>query len=278
VFPLVKRAAGLRKTAVGTRETVSAPVTEPRTEPGTSSQSRLDPRFAEYRSTGDRALRNQLIEDHRWLAVHCARRFARKGEPLDDLVQVAMLGMLKAIERFDPGRGLKFTTFGVPTIVGELRRHFRDKTWSLHVPRGAKELYQNVSGVVDELYQTHGRSPTVPEIAERAGISVEEALQALEAGNSYRGVPLSPPGDDEAPDATTLGRQEPGYRRVEAKLTIQDLLEALPTERERRIMKLRFVDGLTQYEIAKQIGVSQVQISRILRASLDKMRHRLNTT
>lgn len=235
----------------------------------------LDPRFAEYRKTGDRKLRNEILEDHRWLAVHCARRFAHKGEPLDDLVQVAMLGMVKAIDRFDPHYGVMFTTFGVPTIVGELRRHFRDKTWTLHVPRRAKELYQVVTGVVDELHQTLGRSPTVPEIAERAGVSIEDALDALEVSGCYRGVPLAPPSDDDTADAITLGNVDAGFGATEAKLTVHTLLKALPTERERLIVKLRFVDELTQSQIAERVGVSQVQISRLLRASLEKMRRAL---
>jgi len=242
---------------------------------GTGRTRVLDPRFAEYAKTGDRALRNQILEDHRWLAVHCARRFAHKGEPLDDLVQVAMLGMVKAIDRFDPSYGVMFTTFGVPTIVGELRRHFRDKTWTLHVPRRAKELYQVVTGVVDELHQTLGRSPTVPEIAERAGVSVEDTLDALEVSGCYRGVPLAPPSDDDTADAITLGSSDPGFSACEAKLTVHTLLKALPTERERLIVKLRFVDELTQSQIAEQIGVSQVQISRLLRAALEKMRRAL---
>jgi RNA polymerase sigma-B factor len=217
-----------------------------------------------------------LIEEHRWLAVHCARRFAHKGEPLDDLVQVAMVGILKAVDRFDPDYGVVFSTFAVPTVVGELRRHVRDKTWSIHVPRRAKELYQTVSGVVDELTQILGRSPTVPEIADRAGVSVEDALEALEVSSCYRGVPLAPPSDDDTADAITLGDDDPGYRATDAKLTVSTLLEALPTERERRIIKMRFVEGLTQSQIAAEIGVSQVQISRLLRASLDKMRNKLH--
>lgn len=238
-------------------------------------RSDVDPRFAEYRRTGDRTIRNELIEEHRWLAVHCARRFAHKGEPIDDLVQVAMLGVLKAVERFDPGYGVVFTTFAVPTIVGELRRHFRDKTWTVHVPRRAKELYQVVSSVVDELGQALGRSPTVPEIADHAGISVDDALEALEVSGCYRGVPLAPPGDDETPDAITLGHDDPGYSAAEARVAIGTLIKALPTERERTIIKLRFVDGLTQSQIAAQVGVSQVQVSRLLRASLAKMRRKL---
>jgi RNA polymerase sigma-B factor len=246
------------------------------TKPG-PQRSRVDPRFAEQRRTGDRAIRNALVEEHRWLAVHCARRFSHKGEPLDDLVQVAMVGILKAVERFDPDYGVVFSTFAVPTVVGELRRHFRDKTWSIHVPRRAKELYQTVSGVVDELTQILGRSPTVPEIADRAGVTVEDALEALEVSGCYRGVPLAPPGDDDAADAITLGADDPGYRAADAKLTVGTLLEALPTERERDIIRMRFVDGLTQSQIAARIGVSQVQISRLLRASLDKMRRQLQS-
>ena len=234
-----------------------------------------DPRFAEHRRTGDRALRNALIEQHRWLALHCARRFDHKGEPLDDLVQVAMLGVLKAVERYDPAFGTRFSTFAVPTITGELRRHFRDRTWSVHVPRRAKELYQTVSGVVDDLHQTLGRSPTVPEIADRAGVNVEEALQALEVSGCYRSVPLSPPGDDDAVESPVLGEDEKGFLAAEARVTVGKLLAVLPTEREREIIRLRFVEGQTQSQIADAVGVSQVQVSRLLRASLDRMRDEL---
>jgi len=252
-------------------------VTEATTTQPRSRDDRVDPRFAEYRRSGDRDLRNTLIEEHRWLAIHCARRFAHRGEPLDDLTQVAMVGILKAVERFDPDFGTVFSTFAVPTVVGELRRHFRDKTWSIHVPRRAKELYQTVSGVVDDLTQALGRSPTIPEIADRAGVTVEDALEALEVSGCYRGVPLAPPSDDDTADAVTLGDDDPGYHATDARLTVNTLLEALPTERERQIIKMRFVDGLTQSQIATHIGVSQVQISRILRASLDKMRRKLET-
>jgi RNA polymerase sigma-B factor len=259
-----------------TAEPTEVPSAAVETEEAPESQRRdVDPRFAEYRATGDRTIRNQLVEEHRWLAVHCARRFTHKGEPIDDLVQVAMLGVLKAVERFDPSYGVVFTTFAVPTIVGELRRHFRDKTWTVHVPRRAKELYQVVSGVVDELGQMLGRSPTVPEIADRAGVTVEEALEALEVSGCYRGVPLAPPGDDETPDAITLGSDDPAFSAAEARVTISALISVLPTERERRIIKLRFVDGLTQSQIAAHVGVSQVQVSRLLRASLAKMRRKL---
>lgn len=235
----------------------------------------LDPRFAAYRRSGDHRVRNELIEEHRWLAVHCARRFAHKGEPLDDLVQVAMVGILKAVERFDPGFGVVFTTFAVPTVMGELRRHFRDKTWAVHVPRRAKETYQTVSGVVEELSQMLGRSPTVPEIAERANVSVEDVLEALEVGGCYRGVPLSPASDQDSNDTLPLGLDDPGFDATDAKITVNGLLAGLSDERERRIIQLRFFDGLSQSQIAAEIGVSQVQISRLLRSSLEKMRCKL---
>jgi RNA polymerase sigma-B factor len=234
----------------------------------------VDPRFAEYRASGDRTIRNELVEDHRWLALHCARQFARKGEPLDDLVQVAMVGVVKAVDRFDPAFGTVFTTFAVPTITGELRRHFRDRTWSVHVPRRAKELYQSVSGVAEELSQTLMRSPTVPEIAQRSGTTVEETLEALEVRASYRGVPLAPPGDDDRPDAGGVGGEDVGYNAAEARLTVGQLLGTLG-ERDRIIVELRFLDGLTQSEIASRVGVSQVQVSRLLRAALDRMRRPL---
>jgi RNA polymerase sigma-B factor len=234
-----------------------------------------DPRFDDLRRTGDRAIRNALIEDHRWLALHCARRFEHKGEPLDDLVQVAMLGVLKAVERYDPAFGTRFSTFAVPTITGELRRHFRDRTWSLHVPRRAKELYQTVSGVVDDLHQALSRSPTVPEIADRAGVTVEDALQALEVSGCYRSVPLAPPSDEDAVESPILGELDGGFLAAEARITVGKLLATLPTEREREIIRLRFVDGMTQSQIAGAIGVSQVQVSRLLRASLERMRTEL---
>ncbi len=233
-----------------------------------------DPRFAVVRATGDRRVRNELVEDHRWLAVHCARQFLRKGEPLDDLVQVAAVGILKAVDRFDPDFGVAFATYAVPTVVGELRRHFRDKTWSVHVPRRAKELYQSVNGVVEELSQTLGRSPTVTEIAQRAGTTVDEAIEALEVRASYRGVPLLPTGDDERTEQP-FGADDSGFGAAEARLTVDQLLETLPTERDRRIVRRRYIDGLTQSEIAAEVGVSQVQISRLLRANLGRLRHPL---
>jgi RNA polymerase sigma-B factor len=233
-------------------------------------------RFRRYRATGDRKLRNQLIEDHRWLALHCAKRFDHKGEPLDDLIQVAMLGVLKAVERFDPDFGATFATFAVPTITGELRRHFRDTTWAVHVPRRAKDLQHTVKVAVNELGQMLGRSPTVDEIAGHTGVAVEDVLEALEAARCYRKTPLAVGGDDDGPadDLARLGTADPGLDAVDAATTVGRLLEELPA-RERRIVELRFMGGLTQSQIAELVGVSQVQVSRLLRASLAKLNEAL---
>jgi RNA polymerase sigma-B factor len=232
----------------------------------------MDTRFHALRATGDRALRNELVEDFRWLATYCARRFTNRGEPRDDLHQVALLGLVKAVDRFDPGRGAAFSTFAVPTILGELRRHFRDKTWSVHVSRRAKELYQAVAGVVDDLTSTLGRSPTIAEIAQQAGITIDDALEALEVRDCYRGVPLEPSGDEDSPESSVLGVDDHGFEVADARSTVASLLSTLPTSRDRLVVELRFLGGLTQSEIAARIGVSQVQVSRLLRANLARMR------
>jgi RNA polymerase sigma-B factor len=237
---------------------------------GRRATAKVDERFARYRETGDRDLRNALIEEHRWLAVHCAQRFAHKGEPLDDLVQVAMLGVLKAVERFDPNYGVVFSTFAVPTIVGEIRRHFRDTTWAVHVPRRLKDLHHTVNVAVTELGQVLGRSPTVDEIADRAGVPVEEVLETLEAGRSYSRVPLTPPSADDGDEEPNLGEEDRQLEAAEARMTVTELMATLPA-RERRIVELRFMGGMTQSQIAARVGVSQVQVSRLLRASLAKM-------
>lgn len=237
-----------------------------------------DPRFAQYRTTGDRAIRNRLVEDYRWLGLYCVRRFKHKGEPIDDLEQVAMVGLLKAVDRFDPSFGYTFSTYAVPTIIGELQRHFRDRTWARRVPRRAKDNYLAVKNVADELQPTLGRSPTIPEIAQRSGLSVEDTLEALEAGASYRSVPLDPPGEhdeDDGEGAERLGIDDPGYVAAEARMLVPGLLATLPTDRERQIIKLRFVDGMSQSQIAATLGISQVHVSRLLRTSLNLMRQRL---
>ena len=233
-------------------------------------------RFRTYRATGDRTLRNELIAEHRWLAVHCAKRFADKGEPFDDLVQVAMLGVLKAVERYDPDFGATFATFAVPTVTGELRRHFRDTTWAVHVPRRAKDMQHTVKVAVADLTQTLGRSPTVEEIASQSGAPVEVVLEALEAARCYRKTPLlaTEDNDGESDDLSVFGMEDRGLGAVEASETVERLLTVLPP-RERRIVELRYLQGMTQSRIAELVGVSQVQVSRLLRSSMLKLREAL---
>jgi RNA polymerase sigma-B factor len=234
----------------------------------------LDPRFADYRATGDRAIRNALIEDHRWLARHCVRRFKNTGEQIDDLTQAAMLGLVKAVDRFDPNYGFAFTTFAMPTILGELRRHFRDRTWALRVPRQLKEHHLTIKNGADQLQHILGRSPTVPELAAHCNLTTEQTLEALEVGNAYRSVPLISD-DDDLHDNHDLSVDEPGYATSEARVLLPGLLASLPGDRERQVIKLRFVDDMTQSQIAAQLGISQVHVSRLLRTSLELMRQHL---
>jgi RNA polymerase sigma-B factor len=180
--------------------------------------------------------------------------------------------VLKAVERYDPDYGATFATFAVPTITGELRRHFRDTTWAVHVPRRAKDMQHTVKVAVDELGQFLGRSPTVDEIAGQAGVDVEDVLEALEAARCYRKTPLSAPSDEDGDttDIAGFGGPDREMDAVDAAATVRTLLGVLPA-RERRIVELRFMGGLTQSQIAELVGVSQVQVSRLLRASLARM-------
>jgi RNA polymerase sigma-B factor len=228
--------------------------------------------FEQWKATGDTTARNKLVEHHRWLTTYCANRFTQRGEPREDLVQVAGVGLVHAVNRFDPARGVAFSTFAVPTIVGELRRHFRDKTWSVHVPRRGKELYQAVGAVIEDLTAVLGRSPTVAEIAERADVSVDDALEALEVRDCYRTVSFEPASEDDAEGDAMLRTEDAGFDAVEARSVVTDLLDTLPTDRDRLIVELRFLHGLTQSEIGARVGVSQVQVSRLLQANLDRMR------
>jgi RNA polymerase sigma-B factor len=236
-------------------------------------------RFEEYRRTRDRDLRNSLTNEYRWIAVHCARRFDKRGEPLDDLIQVGQLGVLKAVERFDPEFGVAFATFAMPTVLGEMRRHFRDATWPVRVPRRVKEMHLELGTVVEHLAQELGRPPLVEEIATRVGASVEAVLEAMEAGSAYRSAPLSPANDgdrddDASHDGGTIGADDPSMRQAETRLAMQKLLRTLPP-RERKIVYLRFFEGLTQAEIADAVGVSQVHVSRLLQSSLQQLQRGL---
>lgn len=238
------------------------------------SEQRLDERFARYRRTGDRRLRDELVEEHAPLAHFLASRFANRGEQRDDLVQVALVGLFKAVERFDPGRGLQFSTFATPTILGELKRHFRDRGWAVRVPRRVQELHLQLGRIVSALGQEKGRSPTPGEVAERAGVSEESVLEAMEAGSLYRLVSLDgsvTPDDEGGELASCLGDDDPEFERIEHRSEITELLSVLP-ERERRIVELRFFESMTQSEIAEHVGVSQMHVSRLLTRSLERLR------
>jgi len=228
--------------------------------------------FVEYRRTGDVRLRNELVEAHVRLAEFCARRFSYRGEPFDDLRQVALVGLLKAVERFDPGRGVRFTSFATPTIVGELKRHFRDRGWAVHVPRRLQELHLQVGRLVAVLSQELARPPTTAELADQAGVPEEEILESMEVASLYRlaSLDLTRVDDDgfEVAVAARLGAADPELGAVESRVEVFELLEGLP-EREQRIVYLRFFEGLTQAEIADRVGLSQMHVSRLLARSLD---------
>ncbi len=240
-------------------------------------RAHLRARFREYCETGDRDIRDELIEAHLRLAEHLARRFNNRGVPLEDLVQVASLGLVKAVERFDPERGLEFSTFATPTIVGELKRHFRDKGWSVRVPRRIQELHVEVNSLVGTMTQRLGRSPTIEELARASGTSEEEVLEAMEAAQAYRSASIDAPtsGDDAGLGlAGQLGDDDANLFAAENRLLVQTLVATLP-KREQLIMRMRFYDGMTQSQIADRLGISQMHVSRLLARSLAQLRSRL---
>lgn len=238
-----------------------------------TERDELRQKFTEFAETRDPVLRDELVSAHIGLAEYLARRFTNRGEPLDDLVQVASLGLLKAVDRFDPGRGLEFSTYATPTIVGELKRHFRDKGWAVRVPRRVQELHLRLASVVGTLSQEHGRSPTIAEIARAASASEEEVLEAIEAGHAYRFTSLDAPAsaDDEGALSAQLGVDDPAMADSEHRVTLSPLIAQFPP-RERLILHLRFFEGLTQSEIATRLGISQMHVSRLLARSLAQLR------
>jgi RNA polymerase sigma-B factor len=228
----------------------------------------------DYVETRSQAAAARLIEGHLPLARHLARRFADRGQPLDDLVQVASIGLLKAVERFDADRGVEFATYAAHTILGELKRHFRDAGWAVRAPRRLQELYLELTRLLDELSQTLGRSPTVAELASAAGVTEEEVLEALEAGQAYRSSSLDAPApgaDGEASVASTLGETDAAMATAEQRAELAGLLDRL-APRERRIVHLRFWEDKTQAEIATELGISQMHVSRLLAKSLAALR------
>ena len=227
--------------------------------------------FAEFAESRDPILRDALVEQHLGLAYHLARRFNNRGEPQDDLVQVASVALIHAVDRFDPSRGFEFSTFATRTVLGELKRHFRDKGWAVRAPRRVQELYLELGAATDELTQELGHPPTVLELAARTGATEEAVLEALEAGQGYRTHSIDAPDRQDGNLSNRLGDTEPGYESTENHQVLLEALETLP-ERDRLIVRLRFVEGMTQSEIAAEVGVSQMHVSRLLAASLAKLR------
>ncbi|MCM6776753.1 RNA polymerase sigma factor SigF [Nocardia sp. CDC159] len=235
--------------------------------------------FEELAAAGDdparrATLRAELIHRCIPLADHIARKFSGRGEPFDDLTQVARVGLVHAVDRFDIARGSNFLSFAVPTIMGEVRRYFRDNTWAMRVPRRVKETHLRIGAAIDALSQTLGRSPTAKEIATELGISADEVTQAVIAGNAYQPSSIdavSVGRDSEASLLDTLGEEESQFDRVEEYVAIRPLLAGLP-ERERRILTMRFFESMTQTQIAQRMGISQMHVSRILAKTLARLR------
>jgi RNA polymerase sigma-B factor len=232
-----------------------------------------------YHERGDVEARERLIEQYLPLVRSLARRYSYRGEQLEDLVQVGCIGLIKAIDRFDIDRGVELTTYATPNIIGEIKRHFRDKGWSVRVPRGLQELNVRLSHLVEDLTVQLERSPTIAELAKAAGVEEEEVLEALESGQAYATLSLSTGGggSDDGSDLDpleSLGEIEHEYEVSEDRAVLAPGLRALD-DRERRILHLRFFEGLTQSQIAQQVGISQMHVSRLIRRALEKIREEI---
>lgn len=248
------------RVAIGTRST-----------PGSREQVRAA--VTHYATSRDARSREMVVDAYQGLAYSLAARFAQRGEEADDLNQVALIGLLKAVDRFDPTRGAELTTFATATILGELKRHLRDRGWSVRLPRRVHDMHMRAQQAVDELTQELGRSPTMAEIAERADGSVDDVVEALDAGGLRHNTSLEAPwssGEDNAL-ANRLGSRDQRLAEVDGRVTLSPLLERLP-ERQRQILDLRFAVGYSQTEIASVVGVSQMQVSRLLARSLAQLR------
>jgi RNA polymerase sigma-B factor len=232
-----------------------------------------------YHEQGDLAARKQLIEQYMSLVRSLARRYSYRGEQLEDLVQIGAIGLIKAIDRFDVNRGVELTTYATPNIIGEIKRHFRDRGWAVRVPRGLQELNIQLSRLIEELTVQLGRSPTIAELAKGAGVSEEEVLEALESGRAYSSLSLSAGSaghdeDGELDPLESLGTEEHQYEVSEDRAVLAPGFRVLD-ERERKILHLRFFEGLTQSQIAQQVGISQMHVSRLIRRSLEKIREEI---
>ncbi|HYF25692.1 MAG TPA: SigB/SigF/SigG family RNA polymerase sigma factor [Baekduia sp.] len=224
-----------------------------------------------YHHGGDMRARDQLAEEMLPLARALAGRYAGRGEPLDDLVQVACVGIMKAIDGFDLTREVRFSSYATPTVLGEIKRHFRDKTWSVRVPRGLQELQLEVAKKRDELTNQLGRSPTVQELADAIDAPFEEVLATIQSAGARRTRSLDEPTGEDVTLADSLGDRDVELERAEMRVLLDDAMEVL-SDRDREVLRLRFEEDMTQTEIAARVGVSQMQVSRIIRQSVNKMR------
>ncbi len=235
--------------------------------------------FRRYKQDGDMDAREKLVMSHMNLVRFLANKFKNRGEPLDDLMQVGYLGLLKAIDRFEPDRGLEFTTYATPTIMGEIKRHFRDKGWSVRVPRRLQELSAKVNQATDTLTTQLQRSPKVEEIAEYLDASVDDVLEAMESSSAYSSVPLEAPSAGESDDAPSVidryVTEDSDLAFTDDRLVLEEALRDF-SPREREIIELRFLKGMTQIEIAQKLGISQVQVSRLLRRTLKKVQDKID--
>ncbi len=238
-----------------------------------SGEDELRERFRSLRAEPNQALRSELINEFTGLAAYFARRYDRRGVPREDLHQVAMLGLLNAVDRFDPEMETRFVSFAGRTIDGEIKRFFRDRTWSVRMPRRLQELHLRVRRASEELSHTLGRPPTVSELAEHIGVDIDEVLSALDAGNAYRADSLDRPAPGEEDRRSDLAAidGDAGFVAIEQRSLVQDLLASLP-ERERRILELRFFQEMSQTEIATEMGISQMHVSRLLRRTVEQLR------
>jgi RNA polymerase sigma-B factor len=261
---------------IASAETQMSPTPTPGPGEQLAGERRLLERYGQDRSP---TVREELVERFMPLARRLAARYAGGAEPFDDLVQVASVGLVKAIDRFDPARGTAFSTFAVPTILGELKRHFRDRGWSVHVPRDVQERILKVERAMSELPAKLGHSPTVQEIAERIEATDEEVLEAMHAAQGHHAVSLDATstlgdGDEPGPLRDRIGEEDLAFETVEYGEAIGPVLQEI-SERDRKVLHLRFVEDMTQSEIAEQVGVSQMHVSRILRATVEKLRERI---
>jgi len=229
----------------------------------------LDPAAARHAE-----VRAELVELHAGLAYGIAHRFSHRGQPDDDLEQVAMLGLLKSVDGFDPGRGLEFSTFATPTIRGEIRRHFRDTAWAAHVPRGLRELAVQIPATVEALSSELHRSPRPSEIAARLGTDPDRVVEALEAADAYAAVPIDTPSHEGRPLTETIGSVDDALALIDERETLRPLIQALP-ERERAILMMRFFAEMSQSQIAERVGISQMHVSRLLARTLRDLREQL---